>query len=125
MSRSMSNDQKTLDWTHPFAWISSGTRLEMFEIEAIGMKNAFWPTIGITMGDPSGIGPEIIMKSLAQADLYTRCRPLVIGDAGRLREAERIVLSRLEVNAIDNLHAAKFTPGTVDCIDLKLIPADL
>ncbi len=75
------------------------------------------------MGDAAGIGPEIIMKSLDRAELYERCCPLVIGDAARLREAGRIVLAQSEVNDIDDPTDAKFTPGTVDCIDLKLIPA--
>ncbi|MBV9998988.1 MAG: 4-hydroxythreonine-4-phosphate dehydrogenase PdxA, partial [Verrucomicrobia bacterium] len=83
------------------------------------------PTVGITMGDAAGVGPEIIMKSLAHADLYDRCRPLVIGDAGRLREAGRIVDSKLEVNAISRPDAARFTPGVADCFDLKLIPEGL
>ena len=89
------------------------------------MKTCSLATIGITMGDAAGVGPEIIMKSLDHADLYERCRPLVIGDATRLSEAGRIVLNQLEVNAIEDPAEAKFTPGTVDCIDLKLIPAGL
>ena len=89
------------------------------------MKTCSLATIGITMGDAAGVGPEIIMKSLDHADLYERCRPLVIGDATRLSEAGRIVHNQLEVNAIEDPAEAKFTPGTVDCIDLKLIPAGL
>jgi 4-phospho-D-threonate 3-dehydrogenase / 4-phospho-D-erythronate 3-dehydrogenase len=89
------------------------------------MKTYSLATIGITMGDAAGVGPEIIMKSLDHPELYERCRPLVIGDAVRLSEAGRIVLSQSKVNAIDDPTEAKFTPGTVDCIDLKLIPADL
>jgi 4-phospho-D-threonate 3-dehydrogenase / 4-phospho-D-erythronate 3-dehydrogenase len=89
------------------------------------MNGTSLPTIGITMGDAAGIGPEIIIKSLGHSELYDRCRPLVIGDAGRLREAGRIVNSKLEVNAIDNPSDAKFMFGLADCIDLKLIPAGL
>jgi len=89
------------------------------------MKENSLATIGITMGDAAGIGPEIIMKSLDHAELYARCRPLVIGDAARLRKAGRIAFCQSEVNAIDDPIDAKFNPGTVDCIDLKLIPADL
>ena len=89
------------------------------------MKTCSLATIGITMGDAAGVGPEIIMKSLDHADLYERCHPLVIGDATRLSEAGRIVHNQLEVNAIEDPAEAKFTPGTVDCIDLKLIPAGL
>jgi 4-phospho-D-threonate 3-dehydrogenase / 4-phospho-D-erythronate 3-dehydrogenase len=83
------------------------------------------PTVGITMGDAAGIGPEIIIKSLTDADLYTRCRPLVVGDADRLREAGRIVNSKLGVNSIQDSAAAKYQLGVADCIDLKLIPAGL
>jgi 4-hydroxythreonine-4-phosphate dehydrogenase len=83
------------------------------------------PVIGITMGDASGIGPEVIMKSLGHADLYGWCRPLVIGDAGRLREAGRIVKSKVTVSAIETLSQAQFNSGIADCIDLKLIPENL
>jgi 4-hydroxythreonine-4-phosphate dehydrogenase len=38
------------------------------------------PLIGITMGDPAGIGPEIILKALADGDIYGLCRPVVLGD---------------------------------------------
>jgi 4-hydroxythreonine-4-phosphate dehydrogenase len=80
------------------------------------------PTIGITMGDASGVGPEIIMKGLAHAEVFGWCRPLVIGDAGRLREAGRIVGSGLKVNAITDLSTANYQPGIANCVDLKLIP---
>src|SRR5919206_944197 len=83
------------------------------------------PRIAITMGDAAGIGPEVIMRSLGHADLYERCRPLVVGDAGRLRQAGEIVGSRLAVRAVTSPHDAAFAYGTVDCIDLKLIPTDL
>src|ERR1700759_4489149 len=77
------------------------------------------------MGDASGVGPEVIMKSLGHADVYDWCRPLVIGDAGRLREAGRIVNSRAKVNSIESLSQAQFARGIADCIDLRLIPENL
>jgi 4-hydroxythreonine-4-phosphate dehydrogenase len=89
------------------------------------MNDTSLPIIGITMGDAAGIGPEIIIKSLGHSDLYDRCRPLVIGDAGRLREAGGIVGSELEVSEINDPSDAKFAFGIVDCIDLKLIPKGL
>ena len=66
------------------------------------------PRIAITMGDPSGIGPEIVIKSLAHSEVWEFCKPVVIGDAGRLRAAAR-------------------TKGAaeVECIDLKNVPHDL
>ena len=80
------------------------------------------PIIAITMGDASGIGPEIIMKALARADVAALCRPLVVGDATRLREAGAIVHSTLQVNALGTPGEARYAPGTVECIDLGLIP---
>jgi len=85
------------------------------------------PRIAITMGDAAGIGPEIIMKSLAHRELYERCRPLVVGDAGRLRSAGHIVGSDLLVTSIspDRIEEASYRAGAVDCVDGNLIPPDL
>ncbi len=83
------------------------------------------PRIAITMGDGAGVGPEIIMKSLAKEQLYNRCHPVVIGDAKILERAGKIVQSNLTVNRIQAVDEAKFEFGTVDCIDLDLLPADL
>jgi 4-hydroxythreonine-4-phosphate dehydrogenase len=83
------------------------------------------PTIAITMGDAAGIGPEVIAKSLAHADLYDACRPLVIGDAGRMEEACRLVGVPLRVNRVSAPGEASFAAGAIDCIDLALIPPDL
>jgi len=44
------------------------------------------PVIGITMGDPSGIGPEIICKLIHEDDVFEICRPVVIGDPGVLAD---------------------------------------
>ncbi|MFD1703405.1 4-hydroxythreonine-4-phosphate dehydrogenase PdxA [Methylopila henanensis] len=82
------------------------------------------PTIAITMGDPSGIGPEIIMKALAHRQVQAMCEPLVVGDAERLRLAGEIVGSSLHVEAVEDAHDARFAPGTVQCLDLKLVPAN-
>lgn len=43
------------------------------------------PTIGITMGDPAGIGPEIVLKSLVSGNLDSFCRPVVIGETKVLK----------------------------------------
>ena len=83
------------------------------------------PIVAITMGDAAGVGPEIIMKSLAHPELHEQCRPLVIGDAGRLEKAGAIVGVDLPVRSLRSIDEAEFTPGAVDCLDLKLIPDDL
>lgn len=45
------------------------------------------PLLAITMGDPAGIGPEIIVKALQHSAVYEQCRPLVIGDRRMLTQA--------------------------------------
>ena len=80
------------------------------------------PTIAITMGDASGIGPEIIVKSLAHPNVYDTAKPLVIGDAKRLEEAAAILNSPLKISAISDPKDARYTHGVIDCIDLGLIP---
>jgi 4-phospho-D-threonate 3-dehydrogenase / 4-phospho-D-erythronate 3-dehydrogenase len=83
------------------------------------------PTIAITMGDAAGIGPEIIMKALARLEARALCRPLVIGDARRLALAGRIVRSQLRIVSRAAPTEARYAPGTLECIDLALIPDDL
>lgn len=85
------------------------------------------PIVAMTMGDAAGVGPEVIVKTLSHASVYTKCRPLVIGDAARLRDADRIAGASLKVRtiAVDELERAVYERGTVNCIDLQLIPPDL
>ncbi len=45
------------------------------------------PLLAITMGDPSGIGPEIVLKALSDPALVARCRPLIVGDRRILERA--------------------------------------
>ncbi|KAA2213374.1 4-hydroxythreonine-4-phosphate dehydrogenase PdxA [Teichococcus oryzae] len=81
-----------------------------------------WPVIAITMGDASGIGPEIILKALARPEVYAICRPLVVGDAGRLREVAGLIGASLTVRAVEEPADGGFACGTVDVVDLGLIP---
>jgi 4-hydroxythreonine-4-phosphate dehydrogenase len=81
--------------------------------------------IGITMGDPAGVGPEVVMKALAHHAPYENARPLVIGDARRLERAAAVAGLKLAVRALREPEDARFEHGTVDCIDLALVPADL
>ena len=83
------------------------------------------PTIAITMGDPAGIGPEVIMKALALPGTQAICHALVIGDANRLRAAGRLVGVPLEVDALSDANDANFASKAVQCLDLKLVPDDL
>src|SRR4030095_9824999 len=47
------------------------------------------PRIGITMGDPAGIGPEVVLKAVAEPEIRTHCVPIIIGDAQILAHTAR------------------------------------
>jgi len=83
------------------------------------------PLIGITMGDPAGVGPEVVMKALARAETHALCRPLVIGDAKQLERAGRLSNLKLAIRSIEKPKNAEFNFGAVDCIDLALVPEDI
>ncbi|OFZ83885.1 MAG: 4-hydroxythreonine-4-phosphate dehydrogenase PdxA [Betaproteobacteria bacterium RBG_16_66_20] len=83
------------------------------------------PTIGITMGDAAGVGPEVVIKALAHREVYTQCRPLVIGDATQLERARKALKLSLEIHSIKKPADAKFNFGTVDCINLGLVPSGI
>ena len=71
------------------------------------------------MGDPAGIGPEIIVKALSGKETYAKCKPLVTGDAAVMRWAVSMLKAPLQVNAISDVEEAKFEYGTIDVIDLR------
>jgi 4-hydroxythreonine-4-phosphate dehydrogenase len=83
------------------------------------------PVIAVTMGDGAGVGPEVVVAALADPDLYKTCRPLVVGDVRRLREAAAILGRDLEIVAVPSVGDAQSAPGRIDVIDLDLLPPDL
>ncbi len=81
--------------------------------------------VGVTMGDGAGIGPEVILGALAEPSVQALGHYLVIGDAVRMEQAARILGSPLRVHRCAAPAEARFEPGTVDVLDLNLLPADL
>lgn len=77
------------------------------------------PIIGISMGDPSSIGPEITIKSVANEAVQQICRPIVVGDAKVLQKAIEITGEDLTINRIDKVTKAKFKNGIIDVFDMQ------
>src|SRR5882724_777360 len=77
------------------------------------------PIIGISMGDPAGIGPEIIAMALSRPQVHALCRPIVIGDADIIRKATSYARSSLMVRSVTAVSQAKFKPETIDVYQLK------
>lgn len=79
------------------------------------------PILAITMGDPAGIGPEICARSLSHAQVYSQCRPLIVGDAKVLQLAIDLLGLDMQINAIHNVSEARFEHGTADVYDMELV----
>ena len=82
------------------------------------------PIIGISMGDPAGIGPEIIASALAREQVYALCRPLVVGDAGVMKRAAGYAGANVTIRAIDDFSQARFEQGAIDVYDLGNVDVD-
>ncbi len=79
------------------------------------------PIVAITMGDPAGIGPEIIVKTLNNPEIYSYCKPLIIGESGVLEQAQQICGTNAEVRSISSPSDGLYSSGTIDVIDIPVI----
>jgi len=79
--------------------------------------------IAVTMGDPAGIGPEIVVKTFADPRLTEPI--LVVGDAGLLRRTAANLSLPLDIQPIADPEAARPGPGVVPVISLTDLPVDL
>ena len=84
------------------------------------------PAIAITMGDPCGIGPEVVAKALSQAWVYASCRPLVVGNVYAMQRAVELTGTSLRINEPGDPEAAGADPQVIDVLDIKnLNPEDI
>ena len=84
------------------------------------------PAIAITMGDPCGIGPEVVVKALADPRVYASCRPVVVGNAYAMEQAARMTGLPLAISRTDDPAAAGDNPAVVDVVDIgNLNPEDI
>ena len=84
------------------------------------------PILGITMGDPSGNGPEISVKTLGQAKIYDICRPVIIGDAAVIEKAAREAVKRQDIviHPVTSVKECLFKSGTIDVYDLHNVETE-
>jgi 4-hydroxythreonine-4-phosphate dehydrogenase len=83
------------------------------------------PLIAVTMGDPAGIGPEIIARAFDEGDFRKHNRTIVVGDAGILERAARLLDLALRANVVAEPEDARFEPGSVDVLSETELPEDL
>jgi len=77
------------------------------------------PLIGISVGDPAGIGPEITAKALSLTEIYEICRPLVVAEAEMMREAIKFSNVDLNIYTITAPKEGVYQFGAIDLLDLK------
>jgi len=81
------------------------------------------PVLGITMGDPAGVGPEITAKALARPGIAEACRAIVIGDRSVMAATLALLRSRLTLHAVASVDECAFEPGHLECLDLANVDA--
>ena len=81
------------------------------------------PILALTMGDPVGVGPEIIIKALVDARIYQVCRPLVLGDLSALDRARQALDPALKIHLADRPAAGHYQLGTLDLMPLSQLGA--
>jgi 4-phospho-D-threonate 3-dehydrogenase / 4-phospho-D-erythronate 3-dehydrogenase len=78
--------------------------------------------VAVTMGDPTGIGPEIVAKVFGEDGTH---RAVVVGDVAMMRRAVDLLGLELRVNPVESPAEARFEPGTIDVLPATDLPADL
>ena len=81
------------------------------------------PIVGITMGDPTGIGPEIIAKALSREDLFQSCRPIVLGDQDVLEKTIRMLGRDVPLVVSERVPAEGYRPGKIVLAPLSRLDA--
>jgi 4-hydroxythreonine-4-phosphate dehydrogenase len=85
--------------------------------------NKYRPLIGISVGDPAGIGPEITVKALSLPEIYDLCRPLAVAEAEMMRDAIQFSGLELRIHPVSSPKEGLYQFGTIDVLDLKNIDA--
>lgn len=79
------------------------------------------PIIGISAGDPAGIGAEVTVKALNDPEIRKICRPLVVGDAAVIEDAIRFCGLNQKVNIISDPAKGVYQPGIIDVYDMHVL----
>ncbi|WP_028707406.1 4-hydroxythreonine-4-phosphate dehydrogenase PdxA [Propionicicella superfundia] len=83
------------------------------------------PLIAVTMGDGAGVGPEVTVAACLDPAVLAHCRPVVIGDAERLRQALAVQGRSASIVTIADPAEAAPAFDRLCVIDLALLPSDL
>jgi 4-hydroxythreonine-4-phosphate dehydrogenase len=79
------------------------------------------PLIAVTLGDPAGIGPEIVVRTVADQEVFDVADCIVVGDAGAAEQAVRAVGADLKINCVEDPSDGDYSEGVLNLIDLNNI----
>ena len=82
------------------------------------------PVLGVTMGDPAGVGPEIIARAAAEPAVRRISRPVVIGAASTMQAALGLVGSPLMLHLVTRVADCRWADGTLEVLDLDNVDMD-
>ena len=83
------------------------------------------PIIALTMGDPAGVGPEVIVKAFQDDTLPLQARVVVIGDARLIQATAKEYASEILVHKINKPEEGWYQTRTIDVIDLNNVPESI
>jgi len=75
----------------------------------------------MTMGDPGGVGPEIVLKALTSAEVRKNCIPIIIGDAYVMKEAIELFNPSIKLKIIKSPEESRPAEGSLELIDMGMI----
>lgn len=76
------------------------------------------PLIAVPIGDPAGVGPEIVAKSVASGDVFEAADCVIVGDKTIIENAIKIVGVDLTVHVISEAEEGDYRKGILNLIDL-------
>lgn len=82
------------------------------------------PLVAITMGDPTGVGPEIIVSALTRPEINDICRPLVLGDEGALSRAIAVTGERVELAQVEGAPDEDPSCGVIRFLPISRLTAE-
>jgi 4-hydroxythreonine-4-phosphate dehydrogenase len=75
--------------------------------------------IAITMGEPGGVGPEVIVRALHCSGIWKSCSPVVVGNAGVMREAVRLSGIPMKVKTVTDISGLRPQAGIIYVLEVR------
>ncbi|MBU2552286.1 MAG: 4-hydroxythreonine-4-phosphate dehydrogenase PdxA [Proteobacteria bacterium] len=88
------------------------------------MGEIFSPILGVSLGDPAGVGPEVVVKALAEPEVHQYCRPVIIGDLNAVTRAIKRAGLDLGVRLLSSGEEPEAGPGFVQIMPVSDLGPD-